>query len=72
MTIEDAVKDVSVESEIKRILQSPSVHTFCKNIILEGLEKDCVDAYHDAGLALVVLKDRMDRALGMKTRTIIN
>lgn len=47
----------------QKILSDPSIHTFTKNIITEGLTKDPVDAYYDALLAVRVLKDEMEKAL---------
>ena len=41
------------------VLNDPSVHTFTKNIIHEGLEKDPVDAVAYVELALEILKEEL-------------
>jgi len=52
-----------LQKEVDDILESYSVHYFTKEIIKEGLQKDCVDAYYDVKLALDILKKRMDEVL---------
>ena len=46
------------------VLSDDSVHTFAKDIIRRGLNRDCVDAYNDTLLACAVLKKVMDLHLG--------
>jgi len=51
------------EELYKKVMESPSVHFWTKEIIREGLNKDCVDAVYDVELALKVLRARMNGIL---------
>ena len=51
------------EELYKRVMESPSVHFWTKEIIREGLNKDCVDAVYAVELALKVLRARMEEIL---------
>jgi hypothetical protein len=44
---------------IEKALASNGVRFFAKDIVREGMKKDCVDAVHDVRLALDLLEERM-------------
>jgi hypothetical protein len=48
---------------IEKVLASNGVRFFAKDIIREGMKKDCVDAVNDVRLALDLLEERMWRIL---------
>lgn len=51
-----AYVSAQARAQISDILDSPSVHQWTKDIIKEGLHKDCVGAAHDVALALTALR----------------
>ena len=49
----------------KRVLDDPATHFWVKDILNQALQKDPVDAYFDIALIAVILKGRMNEAVGM-------
>ncbi len=49
----------------KRVLDDPATHFWVKEILNEALLKDPVDAYFDIALVAVILKARMNEAVGI-------
>ena len=47
------------------VMQSQSVHNLTKAVLKLSEGKDIVDSYHDVKLALEVLRDEMETALGL-------
>ena len=48
------------QNKIMRVLKDPGVRDFAKEIICQGLERDCVDAANDARLAYDTLTGVMN------------
>jgi len=42
--------------KVKAVLNNDSIHYFAKNIIADGLDRDCLDAYYDVKIALECLE----------------
>lgn len=51
--------DEQTKTYLQGVLRGVSVHNFAKDIITQGLTKDCVDAVHDCEIALKCLKKVM-------------
>jgi hypothetical protein len=50
---------------MKKVLDDPATHFWVKEILNQALQKDPVDAYFDIALIAVILKGRMNEAVGM-------
>jgi hypothetical protein len=53
------------KKEFDRVMADPATHFWVKDILTQALQKDPVDAYFDIALIAVVLKGRMNEAVGM-------
>lgn len=53
-----------VRLEVNKVFDSPGVHHFVKEIIQEGLDKDCLDAVKDVKLALEMLEKVYNSCIG--------
>jgi hypothetical protein len=51
--------------KMKRVLDDPATHSWVKDILNQALQKDPVDAYFDIALVAMILKARMDEAVGL-------
>jgi len=51
--------------EFDRVMADPATHFWVKEILNQALQKDPVDAYFDTALIAVILKGRMNEAVGM-------
>jgi len=52
--------------EFDRVMADPATHFWVKDILNQALQKDPVDAYFDIALVAVILKARMNEAVGLK------
>ncbi len=48
----------------KQVMESPDVHHLTKEVLLLSRYTDIIDRYYDVKLALNILKQEMDGALG--------
>jgi hypothetical protein len=48
-----------------RAMADPATHFWVKDILNQSLQKDPVDAYFDIALTAVILKARMNEAVGL-------
>jgi uncharacterized protein YfaQ (DUF2300 family) len=51
--------------EFDRVMADPATHFWVKDILNQALQKDPVDGYFDIALIAVILKGRMNEAVGM-------
>ena len=54
------------KKEFDRVMADPATHFWVKEILNQALQKDPVDACFDIGLVAVILKARMNEAVGLK------
>lgn len=62
---EDEESSAPMHITRQQAMESYSVHNLTKEVLELSKDKDIVDRYHDVKLALAILKDEMDRALGI-------
>ena len=53
------------KKEFDRVTADPATRFWVKEILNQALQKDPVDAYFDIALIAVILKGRMNEAVGM-------
>ena len=53
------------KKEFDRVTADPATRFWVKEILNQALRKDPVDAYFDIALVAVILKARMNEAVGM-------
>ncbi len=51
--------------KMKKLLDDPATHVWVKDILNQAVQKDPVDAYFDIALVAVILKARMNEAVGL-------
>ncbi len=51
--------------KMKNVLDDPATHFWVKEILNQALQRDPVDAYFDIALIAVILKARMNEAVGL-------
>ena len=51
--------------KVKKVLDDPATRSWVKDILNQGLRRDPVDAYFDIALIAMILKARMDEAVGL-------
>lgn len=51
--------------KVKKVLDDPATHFWVKDILNQALQKDPVDAYFDIALVAMILKARMNEAVGL-------
>ena len=54
------------KKEFDRVMADPATHFWVKEILNQALQKGPVDAYFDIALVAVILKARMNEAVGLK------
>jgi hypothetical protein len=57
------INTTQIDNQIEEILASPSIHSLTKDILRQGIQRDCVDAYFDTLLAAELLGARMANRL---------
>lgn len=50
---------------VQEVLQSPTSSNWLKDALRSALNRDCVDASHDAEILAMILGQRCDEALGV-------
>ncbi len=53
------------KKEFDRVMADQATHFWVKDILNQALQKDPVDAYFDIALVVVILKARMNEAVGL-------
>ena len=53
------------KKEFARVMADPATHFWVKEILNQALQKDPVDAYFDIALIAMILKARMNEAVGL-------
>ncbi len=54
--------------KMKNVLDDPATHFWVKDILKQALQKDPVDAYFDIARAAIILKARMNDAVGLEEK----
>ena len=53
------------KKDFNKVMADPATHFWVREILTQALQKDPVDAYFDIALVAVILKGRMNEAVGM-------
>jgi hypothetical protein len=53
------------KKEFDRVMADPATHFWVKDILTQALQKDPVDAYFDIARVAMILKARMNEAVGI-------
>jgi len=53
------------KKEFDRVMADPAAHFWVKDILTQALQKDPVDAYFDIARVAMILKARMNEAVGI-------
>jgi hypothetical protein len=54
------------KKQFDRVMADPATHFWVKEILNQALQKDPVDVYFDIALVAVILKARMNEAVGTR------
>jgi hypothetical protein len=55
---------VNIDDQIRHVIASPDTSFWLKKALAEAMQRDCLDALHDAELLARLLKARFESLLG--------